>query len=151
MRPAAVIGGLLVMMGLAAEAQACVLLQDVDYSVLYRSDAIVRAKVIGYQARPEQKDALFRLEIEQVLSGKPLAAPVIEARWERRYKPAPQIWDGYNNVIVGLKLTNGAPALIVRPGLVSLTGRTPSPMARRAMECIELVADSLRESAGRRV
>ena len=95
-------------------SQACVLLQDVDYSVLYRSDAIVRAKVIGYQARPEQKDALFRLEIEQVLSGKPLAAPVIEARWERRYKPAPQIWDGYNNVIVGLKLTNGAPALIVR-------------------------------------
>lgn len=71
MRPAAVIGGLVVMLGLAAQAQACVLLQDVDYSVLYRSDAIVRAKVVGYQARPDQKDALFRLEIEQVLTGKP--------------------------------------------------------------------------------
>ena len=131
MRPAAVIGGLLVMMGLAAEARACVLLQDVDYSVLYRSDAIVRAKVVGYQARPEQKDALFRLEIEQVLSGKPLAAPVIEARWERRYKPAPQIWDGYNNVIVGLKLTNGAPALIVREscGFDGIVEDTPQDLS----------------------
>ncbi|WP_349605389.1 MULTISPECIES: LysR family transcriptional regulator [Cupriavidus] len=40
-----------------------------------------------------------------------------------------------------------APELIVRPGIVSLTGRTPSPMARCAMECIERVANSLWESA----
>lgn len=114
MRPLAAICGLVAMLGLTAQAQACVLLQDVDYSVLYRSDTIVRAKVVGYQARPEQKDALFRLEIEQVVSGKPVAAHIIEARWERRYKPAPDIWDGYHNVIVGLRLSADAPALIVR-------------------------------------
>ena len=131
MRPAAVFGGLIMMVGLTAQAQACVLLQDVDYSVLYRSDAIVRAKVVGYQARPEQKDALFRLEIEQVLTGKPLTASVIEARWERRYKPAPQIWDGYNNVIVGLKLTAGSPAMIVREscGFDGIVEDTPQDLS----------------------
>jgi len=131
MLPAAVTGGLVVMLGLAVQAQACVLLQDVDYSVLYRSDAIVRAKVVGYQARPEQKDALFRLEIKQVLTGNPLGVAVIEARWERRYKPAPQIWDGYDNVIVGLQLTNGAPALIVREscGFDGIVEDTPQDLS----------------------
>ena len=32
------------------------------------------------------------------------------------------------------------PALTVQPGIVSLTGRTPSPMARKAMDCVERVA-----------
>ena len=41
-----------------------------------------------------------------------------------------------------------APVLIVRPGIVWLTGRTPSPMARTAMECIERVAKSLAETSG---
>jgi len=41
-----------------------------------------------------------------------------------------------------------APVLIVRPGIVSLTGRTPSPMARAAMECVERVANSIAESSG---
>lgn len=37
------------------------------------------------------------------------------------------------------------PSLIVQPGIVSLTGRAPSPMAQKAMECVERVA---RELAG---
>lgn len=41
-----------------------------------------------------------------------------------------------------------APVLIVRPGIVSLTGRTPSPMAQCAMTCIEQVANSVLDSAG---
>lgn len=41
-----------------------------------------------------------------------------------------------------------APALIVRPGIVALTGRTPSPIARRAMDCIERTAIRRGEVAG---
>ncbi|MEM5430330.1 LysR family transcriptional regulator [Cupriavidus oxalaticus] len=44
--------------------------------------------------------------------------------------------------LVQLAVTD-APVLIVRPGIVSLTGRTPSPIARYAMECIERVANSV--------
>ncbi|AJG19684.1 LysR family transcriptional regulator [Cupriavidus basilensis] len=50
------------------------------------------------------------------------------------------------NALVRLEVTD-APTLIVRPGIVSLTGRTPSPMARCAMECIERVASGSSESA----
>ncbi len=131
MRPAVAIGGFLTVLGLAAQAHACVLLQDVDYSVLYRSDTIVRAKVVGYQSRPERKDALFRLEIEQVLTGKSVGPHIIEARWERKYKPAPQIWDGYTNVIVGLRLSGGAPAQIVREscGFDGIVEDTPQDLS----------------------
>ena len=109
-----IIAAALVMAGLSAPADACVLLRDVDYSVLYRSDAIVRAKVVGYLSRPEAHDALFDLEVVAVVEGAYRGPPVIKARWERKYTPAPQIWDGYTSVIVGLRFDGSGGAQIVR-------------------------------------
>lgn len=112
MRIAAALASALVF---TAPAEACVLLQDVDYSVLYRSDTIVRAKVVGYESRPDHRDALFQLEITEVLNGKDPGVPTIAARWERKYSPAPAVWNGYKNIVVGLRLAHdGQVAEIVR-------------------------------------
>jgi hypothetical protein len=99
----------------AAPAKACVLLEDVDYSVLYRSDTIIRATVVGYESRPQQRDALFQLKIAEVLNGRNPGVQTIAARWERKYSPAPAVWNGYSNIIVGIRLAHdGQVAEIVR-------------------------------------
>ncbi|MFD2264672.1 hypothetical protein ACFSM5_17335 [Lacibacterium aquatile] len=116
-------------------ALACTVGFPRSYSVFKSADILMRAKVANYEVIPARSEAVFSLDVVEMLSGGGKDIKRLVARWQNSTYGEPEAWLGPKEVIVGLRIVSkpsGGPMLeIVQQdcGPISILEDTPNNLA----------------------